>query len=95
MIMCRDFNQNFDLLALAGKDVQLTRSGGWYTGPCPFCGGRDRFNLKRTGNGWRWFCQGCGDGKYHTAIDYVKRREGKGVREVLEEFDTGGEPLCG
>jgi putative DNA primase/helicase len=35
----------------------LTKKGG----PCPMCGGKDRFAF--TDKGWgRWYCRGCGDG---------------------------------
>jgi DNA primase len=68
-------NQSFDLLSLAGRDTNLSRHGGYHVGPCPFCGGTDRFNLKHTEDGYRWYCRKCGDGIYHTALDYVMRRE--------------------
>ena len=39
-----------DMLALVGRDTQLRRvattHGGEWAGPCPFCGGRDRFQAK-------------------------------------------------
>ena len=50
-----------DLLALIGRDTELRRvastHGGEYAGPCPWCGGRDRFRV------WpergRWWCRQC------------------------------------
>lgn len=62
---------NTDLLTLAGRDTRLKRVGAWHIGPCPFCGGHDRFNVKPD----RWYCRGCGGDKYHDALDYVARRE--------------------
>ncbi|MCP4541803.1 MAG: hypothetical protein GY832_32125 [Chloroflexi bacterium] len=54
-----------DLLALVGEDTQLKKTGnmnnGAWSGPCPFCGGRDRFNVwphHPKGNG-QWWCRGC------------------------------------
>ena len=65
-----------DLLRLLEPDTTLVRiantHGGEYAGPCPFCGGTDRFHVQPA-TGW-WFCRQCtprgGD-----AIDYVQRRE--------------------
>lgn len=81
-----DVNFSFDLLQLAGQDTNLRKSGRWYIGPCPFCGGRDRFSLKHTANGWRWYCRNCGDGKYHSAIDYVMRRDNIGLKDAIEQL---------
>jgi DNA primase len=78
-----EINRSFDLLALAGAEARLRRSGAYFVGPCPFCGGTDRFCVKLTPGGQRWFCRKCGDGKYHTAIDYVMRRDGLPFTEVL------------
>lgn len=39
--------------------------------------------LKHTSTGWRWFCRFCGDGKYHSALDYIMRRESIGFRDAL------------
>lgn len=79
-------NQSYDLLALAMGDTKLKRSGAFYIGACPFCGGRDRFNLKQTAEGWRWFCRKCGDDKYHGAIDYIMRRDHLDFKQVLESL---------
>jgi DNA primase len=54
----------------------LKKSGAYYIGPCPFCGGEDRFNLKHTDQGWKWFCRVCGDGKYHSVVDFAIRQTG-------------------
>ena len=69
-------NGEFDLLSLVSKETRLQRQGDYYVGACPFCGGRDRFLIKHTSAGFRWYCRKCGDGKYHTAIDYIMRRDG-------------------
>lgn len=66
-------NRTFDLQAYASRLTELRRSGAWLIGPCPFCGGTDRFTLKQGADGWRWFCRQCGDGKYHTAVDFAQR----------------------
>lgn len=81
-------NQNYDLLTLALGDTnqKLKRHGNYYIGPCPFCGGRDRFNLKHTSNGWRWYCRHCGGEKYHTTIDYKMRRDNEDFKQALESL---------
>lgn len=79
-------NQNYDLLALVSNDTRLKHSGHFYIGACPFCGGRDRFNLKETPEGWRWFCRKCGDDKYHDAIDYIMRRDDLNFKQALESM---------
>ncbi len=82
--------QTVDLYHLAAKDTNLKRTGSnWYAGPCPFCGGKDRFVLKRTGDGWRWLCRHCTDGKYLDAVDYIQRRENLDFKEAVRRL--GGE----
>jgi DNA primase len=93
MKACSDFNREFDLRSLVERDTAIRQRGRWFSGPCPFCGGEDRFNLKQGENGWVWFCRGCGEGKYHTAVDYLMRRENKGVSEVLRMMEGGGKAV--
>ena len=73
-----------DLLRLVEPDTtwrhMANTHGGEYAGPCPFCGGTDRFHIvPATG---RWYCRQCtprgGD-----AIDYVQRREQLAFPEAL------------
>jgi DNA primase len=56
--------QRIDLLALLGRDTRLrkvaTTAGGEWAGPCPFCGGRDRFRAQPFLGVW-WCCQCCGE----------------------------------
>ena len=71
-----DHARRSDLLALAGVTLRKTAAtgGGEYAGPCPMCGGRDRFRVHPKGpDGGRWFCRQCGGGKWHDAIDLVQR----------------------
>ena len=68
-------NQRCDLVTLVARDTSVRRSGAYYFGPCPFCGGVDRFTVKRTPQGDRWHCRKCVDDGYHTGIDYVMRRD--------------------
>lgn len=61
----------------------LKKSGNYHIGPCPFCGGKDRFNVKTADNGDLWICRQCGDGKYHDVIDFLQRRDGRPFAEIL------------
>jgi DNA primase len=58
-----------DLLALIGTTTQLKRvaasEGGEYAGPCPMCGGKDRFHVQPARG--RWLCRRC-TGKWSDAI---------------------------
>ncbi len=71
---------NVDLLALIGAETPLKRAastnGGEFAGPCPGCGGRDRFRVWPTptqGGNPRYWCRRC-DAK-GDAIDYLRWRE--------------------
>jgi hypothetical protein len=74
-----------DLLRLVEPDTALTRiantHGGEYAGPCPFCGGTDRFHVVPAAG--KWYCRQCtprgGD-----AIDYVQRREQVAFQAAVE-----------
>lgn len=62
----------------------LKRSGSYHVGPCPFCGGRDRFNVKSLEDGDLWICRQCGDGKYHDAIDFFMQLNGRPFGEIVD-----------
>ncbi len=82
-----DAQHYFDLLPMVEADTQLKRTGSWWIGPCPFCGGQDRFNLHQTNDGWKWFCRRCGDGRYHDAAAYVMRRENLDYPAALKRME--------
>ena len=67
--------ERVDLLALAGKMTSLRRvassGGGEWAGPCPFCGGQDRFRVQP--HRAIWLCRHCTDGKWQDVIEYGKR----------------------
>ena len=78
-----------DLLAIISSDANLLRvassGGGEWAGPCPFCGGSDRFRVQpHHPAGARWFCRGCGDGKWHDVIDYIMRRDGLTFQQAID-----------
>lgn len=66
-----------ELLAAMGID---TPSRGKH-GPCPACGGKDRFRLDdQTGRG-TWICNQCGNGD---GLDLLVRVTGKSTKEAAE-----------
>jgi len=84
-----------DLLNVIGADTQLRRKsrhrrdGDEYAGPCPFCGGVDRFMVwpdHASGRG-RWWCRRCD--QHGDAVDYLQAR-GLSFREALRHL---GQPL--
>ena len=79
----QDVKETYNLLSIAEQDTTLRRYGSFWVGPCPFCQGTDRFTLKDTSEGWRWFCRHCGDDVYHDSIDYMMKRENLGFVEAL------------
>jgi DNA primase len=89
-----DVNRTIDLLSLTGDLTCLRKAGAYHVSPCPFCGGRDRFTIKHTAEGDRWHCRQCGDGKYHTAIDFVMKRDNCDFRTAMMilagQFEGGG-----
>lgn len=73
-----------DLLALAEKDTKLKRvsttNGGEWAGPCPFCGGRDRFRMwPGQGRFWCRQCEAQGD-----AISYIEKRDNLGFSDACK-----------
>ena len=51
-----------------------TTNGGEFAGPCPWCGGRDRFRVWPGQDGGRYWCRGCE--KSGDAIQYLKDKRG-------------------
>lgn len=64
-------NARVDLLALIRQP--LKRAGKEYAGPCPFCGGKDRFHVQPDNH--RWLCRHCTEGKWKSPIEFVMRRQ--------------------
>ena len=69
--------ENTDMLSLVSSDLKKVAStqGGEYAGPCPFCGGKDRFRLQPNRKPQRWFCRQCTGVKSLNAIDFVMKRD--------------------
>lgn len=78
------------LLDIIGRDVKLKRAaatgGGEYHGPCPVCGGNDRFRVQpEKGKTGKFACRKCeisGDG-----IDYLRKVKGLTFQEACKELD--------
>ncbi len=72
-----------DLRPLLGAHAsKLKKQGAELVGPCPRCGGRDRFNVNVRKRLWR--CRVCGQGG--DAIDLVTFLDGCGFREAFESI---------
>ena len=88
--------QRTDLLGLIGADTRLkkvaTTRGGEYAGPCPFCGGRDRFRVQPEQR--RWWCRRCGDdGRWQDAIAYVQQRDGVDFVEACRRLGASASEM--
>lgn len=81
-----------DILTLAQSKTQLKKTasthGGEWVGPCPACGGRDRFHVwpdktdsKRSERVGIYWCRGCG--KAGDVIQWFVDFEGKSYREAF------------
>jgi phage/plasmid primase-like uncharacterized protein len=94
MVDVSSLRQLVDLPALATQAGSTLRRTGaaWLAGPCPLCGGIDRFVAHQTEDGWRWLCRGCGDGKYHDCIDFYCLW--RGVTFAQACADLAGSPLA-
>jgi len=76
-----------DLLDLVGRDTWLRKiagtRGGEYAGPCPDCGGKDRFRVQPERG--LWWCRACRD-RWGDAIDYVRWRTGCSFPDACREL---------
>lgn len=79
-----------NILDLATKDVALKKvsgtNGGEWQGPCPSCGGEDRFHVwpaQNEGKGGYW-CRGCG--KTGDNIQYLRDFRGMSFKDACAEL---------
>ena len=80
------------LLDLIERDVTLRRVGTnrkydsvEYAGPCPFCGGTDRFHVWPDYQGGRYHCMRPGNdhcGRTGDAIQYLRDHDGYSFRQA-------------
>lgn len=83
-------NQQIDVMAEAERFTAMKRKGhtGEYCGPCPVCGGKDRFVVR----GDKWLCRHCTDGKWRDGIAFImftRNTDFKGACSIVE----GNKPL--
>ena len=82
---------SIDLLSMIRKDTELRRvastGGGEYAGPCPICGGRDRFRVQPQEQ--RWLCRHCTEGKWRDPIAYVMTRDNLDFKAACEKLSGG------
>lgn len=73
------------LIDLVGglKKVAST-GGGEYAGPCPFCGGSDRFRVQPAQN--IWFCRQCTGDQWHDATDFIAKRDNTSLLEAAKSL---------
>jgi len=75
-----------DHLGYPTKRVRRDRRGrDEYAGPCPFCGGRDRFVVWGLPQS-RWMCRQCSDGHAHDAITLYRNAKGFGFVETCRDL---------
>ena len=71
---------NLQIEAVVGKfGLKLRRQGRELVGPCPRCGGRDRFAVNPSKGLWN--CRGCSCGG--DAIDLVRHVDGSSYRQAV------------
>jgi hypothetical protein len=80
-----------DLSPLAGTlKYAAGTSGGEYAGPCPWCGGEDRFRAwpdhPSGATGGRFLCRGCG--RQGDGIAFLMELEGVGYVEACKRLGT-------
>lgn len=87
-----DLDCMMNVLELAQAKVELKKVsntyGGEYQGPCPVCGGEDRFHVwpqKNDGQGSYW-CRGCE--KSGDNIQFLRDFEGLSFREACDRLDV-------
>lgn len=78
-----------NLLELAGRHHSYKKAGsyggGEYQGPCPKCGGTDRFHIWPTqGEYGTWWCRSCDQGG--DAIEYLKVIDGMSFKDACKEL---------
>jgi DNA primase len=82
-----------DLLDLVSRDTMLKKvassRGGEYAGPCPWCGGEDRFRVWPNADKPGYWCRQCG--KKGDVIQYLRDHEGLTYRKACERI---GRPLA-
>jgi hypothetical protein len=80
-----------DLIPFEMKRVGA-KDGGEYHGPCPLCGGTDRFHVwPGQGDHGTWWCRGCSKGG--DAIQYLRDVEGMGYKQACQRLGVEAKEL--
>lgn len=76
---------------ISARHIKLRRvgSGGEFVGPCPKCGGTDRFSINTTENVWN--CRGCRGDATGDVIGLVRHLDGCSFEEAVSRL--AGEPV--
>ncbi len=81
-----------NLLDVISRNTRLRRvaatHGGEYAGPCPFCGGRDRFRVWPDADRPGYWCRGCG--RHGNAIQYLRDHDGLSLQEACTSLYGDG-----
>lgn len=73
------------MIRLADEVPNLKKRGQYHIGPCPFCGGEDRFTIKTWPDGHEsWLCRYCAPGKYKSVTEFLVRRDNVPYRTAKE-----------
>ena len=78
-----------DLLTQDGHTLKKAAGthGGEYAGPCPFCGGEDRFRVwPDQGNGGRYWCRQCE--KHGDSIQYLRDSKGLSYLDACQALNV-------
>lgn len=59
-------------------------------GPCPLCGGKDRYRWDDKGGSGTYFCNGCGPGNGFSLLMKFKDWDFKTAAREVDEFLSGG-----
>jgi hypothetical protein len=99
MLDAEAIKREADVVGLASRDTALAKvaetGGGEWAGPCPFCGGDDRFRVQNQAppgkkpQGSRWMCRHCSP-KWGDVIGYVMRRDKVDFQEALRVLAPNG-----
>ena len=82
MIDTDTIKRSNDVLALAERDTTMHKvTPNEYAGPCPSCGGTDRFRV-HTEKGW--FCRRCHNDPWQDVIEYVQHYRGLEFKAACE-----------
>ena len=80
---------------LNSRGLHLRQNGNGFAGPCPFCGGEDRFVCwPDQGRGGKWFCRRCESetpgrsGRSGDAIDLLRELDGLSYQEACNQLDS-------